>query len=785
MSEATDIPGGLAAMGQLRIDGGESRAREAYHYQPFPTLTSIRLLKVNGRESDGTLHVSLKTVDLADNPSYQTLSYTWGNPHANGVDFTENFNAVSTEYSVGQKVAIFCDGQVLEVQRNLLDALGELRQVFNDGQEHEANPGASSKSASPLAPNSNLYVWIDAICINQDDLEERALQVRIMDQIYHKAAHTIIWLGRADQYSQAAAETISRVASYPRDVFAQSEATPFRRQDPEIYAKSNLAYTSWMDWCSLAALLKRQWFSRLWIIQEAILSTSLVLLCGKHEIPWDELVSAARNIEARCAVLGWSPSTMFLQAHEVAVPLEHNVLRLADWREYHQNKATSQAWRFTLENLVYDTWIFTAMDPRDKIYGIFGLMDAEVRKAWDIDYHISAEEVYALATRRIIEHSQSLKILSCVQDASKRKIAAYPSWVPDYSLPYFNMMCNSGAFSAASSPQHPQHQAPTGLLLPSPSWSRLRLRAAIVDTIVETANDRTDYVNSAMLLDPSWFELALLLKPTYPATGQRRTEVLWRTLCADQDASSTVSPAPTRFGELFKELVSAMVVVRAELEEEVAGEPDPPLNCATSFTQAMQRARELWEEVGWDKLSPAEILDKTNSPPRFLWRPEHGWLVFTLIKLQALALTEEGEGGADTPSWEELDAFHEKPSYVMRVKNGVERSLVQPKDAAFTNSFRKRYGKRKLFYTEKGYLGLGPASAAVGDVVCVLPGAAGPFLFRGDEDGGVKSPDDDEAEDDGGVVKKLRLVGESYVHGIMRGEALGTKGFALKEVEIV
>lgn len=777
MSNIDDNTAGSIAIEALSITESTQHCFDPYGYQALPTLTSIRLLKVEGKGDDGTLHVSIETVDLQDSPFFYALSYTWGNPHANGVDFTAHFNAVNEEYGVSQRASILCDGKGLSIQRNLLDVLGELTAPFTEHRGHGQSP---TDSPLPLTREFGSGIWVDAVCINQEDMEERASQVRLMDKIYSKAAHTLVWLGRDDEYTAAAAETIKRVAAYPTDVFVQSGVSPFRRQDPEVYAKSNLAYTSWMDWCSLGAVLKRQWFSRLWIVQETILSHDLAILCGRHSILWTELVAAARNIEARCQALGWNPSTMFLQAHEVGVPLEHNILRLADWRDRLHNNRTTTSHGARLEDIIYDTWVFNSTNPRDKIYGVLGLVEPEVRGAWTIDYQSSPEEVFAIATRTIIEQSRSLKIISCVQDASKRNIAMYPSWVPDYSVPYVNMMCNNGLFAAAG----PQHQTP--LLVPSPSgsWSRLRLRAHIFDTIVETANDRKDHVNSAMLLEPSWFELALLLKTPYPSTGQKRTEVLWRTLCADQDASSTISPAPARFGDLFKELVCAMVVVRAEIEEEVSGEPDAPQDCATSFAQAMQRAREIWADVGWDLLTPEQIREKTNTRPRLLWRPEFGWLVHTLIKLQALALTEDSEGGnSDTPTWEELDRFFENPSYVMRAKEGENRTLVQPKDAAFSNSFRRRYGKRKLFYTEKGYLGLGPASAAVGDVVSILPGAAGPFVCRTDENGRLGLEDD--VADGRCEAKKLRLIGESYVHGIMHGEALELEDFRLEAVEIV
>lgn len=782
-----DLPG----METLQI---EDDYPSPYQYQSLPALTSIRLLKVaSEREGYGTPHVSIITVDLADNPVFCALSYTWGNPHANGVDFTEHFDAVNSEYGISEKRPVLCDGKVLRIQRNLLDVLSEFLDAFGGNEQGSLHSQGTelTESSSCVLAEGELGIWVDAICINQEDMEERAQQVMIMDKIYSKAARTIIWLGRADEYTPAAVDTIARVAAYPKESFVKSEVNPFRRQDPEIYASSNLEYISWLDWCSLAALLKRQWFSRLWIVQETILSRQLVLLCGKYGISWSDLVKAARNIEARCQTLGWSPSTMFLRFDEVAVPLEHNVVRLADWRDHHHKAATTSApgdaSRFTLENLVYDTWIFNSGDPRDKIYAILGLVEPEVRAAWTIDYESSPEEVYAHTTRRIIEQSQSLAILSCVQDASKRNIETYPSWIPDYSLPYVNMMCNHGPFHAAGRerqvPQIISSLPESGL---SGHWSRLRLRGHVFDTIVETGNERTEYVNSAMLLDPSWFELALLLETPYPSTRQKRTEVLWRTLCADQDASSTTSPAPASFGALFKELVCAMVVVRAEGEEEASREPNPPRDCATSFAQAMQKAKEIWADVGWDRLTVNELREKTNARPRLLWRPEFGWLVHTLIKMQALALTEDGGEVADTPSWEELERFHEQPSYVMRVKDGQGRTLVQPKDAAFSNSFRRRYGKRRLFYTKKGYLGLGPASVRVGDVVCIFPGAAGPFVCREDPGGGVKLEGDAVEEEDGAGAKKLRVVGESYVHGIMYGEAEGEDGgFLFQDIELV
>ncbi|KAK0672168.1 heterokaryon incompatibility protein-domain-containing protein [Cercophora samala] len=739
---------------------------ERYQYKPLPTATSIRVLKLEGVHR-GTFCVSLECIDLADDPDFCALSYTWGNPHANGVDFTEYFNSVSREYSSDFKAKILCHGKHISIQTNLVDFFQELQSSL----EHQGKP-------FKIPHGHEFRIWIDAVCINQDDLQERAFQVKMMGDVYRKAAHTIIWLGRGDQYTKDAVKTISKVAACPRSIFAQSSITPFRQQDNSVYEAINVPYISWSDWCSLAAFFKRQWFSRLWIVQEVILSRELSLLCGDHHISWDELVAAARTIEARCDVLGFSPSTLFIQAHEIAVALEHNTIQLARWREFYYGTSASKPHaNIDFESLIYDTWIFSATDPRDKVYGMFGLMKTNLKSKMTVDYTTPVEVVYALTTKHMIDHSSSLQILTCVQDSSIRKIRPSPSWTPDFSLPYFNMMCSNGFFSVAG-PNQTKAQ-----LLSSSSWDRLRLRGYLFDTIVETGDDRTDHVNSSVLLDPSWFELCMLLSQPYQHTGESRTEVLWRTLCANQTSGSAV-PAPEDFGTLFKELLSAMIMVRAEVESEGYAEAagsdiGPPADCCTGFLDALNRARDKWAFAELDTLSREEIMQHLCKRPRFLSSGRHGWLIYTLTKLHILALTEDKP---NTPSWEELEQFYHNPTYIMRRKKEKEIILVRQKDERFSASFQKRYGKRKLFFTEKGYLGLGPASCKVGDVIAILPGAEGPFVLR---HGHPECDDDDENKGKGNETEQvMSLVGQAYVHGIMNGEAVEEDGFELQDIEL-
>lgn len=474
-------------------------------------------------------------------------------------------------------------------------------------------------------------------------------------------------------------------------------------------------------------------------------------------------MKAMRLLDKRCSILGTRPSTLFIDYDEIAMPLENNALKIARWRDWWHGERRMEGEAFGLESLVYDTWTFVATDPRDTIYGILGLLGEEVRREWVVDYEMEVEEAFAFATRRVIRAAGNLGVLGCVQDRGMRKIGG-PSWVPDFGVPYVNKLCNGAMFNAGGAGGIEE------VCLESGRWDVLRVVGAQVDEIVEVANERNNYVNSMMLLESSWFELAMLLPHEYHGTGQSRAEVLWRTLCADQDATGD-SLAPKRYGGLFRELLCGMVMVQAELEEENCSKANPPPGCAPSFEEAMKRAREKWTDIGWNGISPEELREKTISRPRFLADPKFGWLVFTLLKMQILARTESGDA---IPDWDFLEEFKRNPTYVMRVKSGDERMLMLPKDAGFVSSYQLRYGKRKLFFTKHGYLGLGPESAQIGDSVCIFRGAAGPFVCRCRRD---------EASDSG--TTRFQIVGESYVHGIMHGEATRMDHVVMEEVELV
>jgi hypothetical protein len=525
------------------------------------------------------------------------------------------------------------------------------------------------------------------------------------------------------------------------------------------------------------------------IFRQAILSKRLTIYCGQHRIPWDDLSLAASNIEARYEVFGNALCKYFIPENEIAKAIHFNLLELNKWRSaFHLNQ-----YEVSFASLIYETWTFVSTDPRDKIYGIFGLLKAfpttkHIIQDWRADYSLSPSQVFAKVTAMLIEQTKSLQILSCVQDRRLSRVPNLPSWSPDYSIPYFNMM--STIFNAAGGAPFRSSATPT-----SQPWNRLRISGAHFDTILATGNPRTRYTNSLFLLDPSWFELCLMLPQPYH-TGESRNEALWRTLCANQDANNN-TPAPKSFGPLFRDFVAAMVMVASELEAEVCerNEQDRYVGgqyCMPSFSEALNYTENFWKKWGLDGYSKKDLVREFGGTQKVMASDAQLWLIFTLFKLQLLAVTnaiedsaaegtndgssERAEESIDIPDFEYLKCWDKEPGFKLRKVDGEQKTALTPPQPDFVHSYQMRYGTRKLFVTKKGYLGLGPASVEVEDEVWLFAGGGAAFVLNRHN-----AEHNEQTQED---LPLFNLVGESYVHGIMDGEAIQPGKLEMMDIEL-
>jgi hypothetical protein len=361
-----------------------------FQYRPLDaTKNEIRLLTLEDEENkkrsyqDGRLHFTMHYFSLDKGPPFEAFSYAWGNQTKNR--------------------RIMVDGEIFAVTSSLLEAL----------QHH-------SRRVRSKSNNDVLYAWTDAICINQDDMDEKSEQVQRMHYIYQKA-NTVVYLGNGDVFMDLMV-TLSII-----------QLTTELRQGAEIKVDGN-------SWKAISALFSKSWFNRMWVIQEFFLSKSMPpVYCGPCDCRPEDLFLLLSKL------YGMRPTS--LNYHQLA-PMHQGMrqyLLLYTLRELMDKFFSSGA-----ECLLTCLWNFRdrlTTDPRDKIYSLLGIasrftsqdkIQGDTTKSnfglrhLIVDYRASVEDVYTSLVRSMVVETQSLDVICACQ---------YPSifrrtWVPDWSEPW-------------------------------------------------------------------------------------------------------------------------------------------------------------------------------------------------------------------------------------------------------------------------------------------------------------------------------------------------------------
>ncbi|KAF5697442.1 het-6OR heterokaryon incompatibility (het-6OR allele), partial [Fusarium mundagurra] len=150
-----------------------------------------------------------------------------------------------------------------------------------------------------------IVLWIDAICINQRDNNEKGVQIQRMGDIYRQAARTIAWLGKGTILSHLAFESCRALAEERRRTLTQSDEAAVHTKGEMATTRSLLQHLIEIVrlgrlWRlgTMMILLRRPYFSRVWIIQEIALSPLLDLACGDEMIPFVDFSRAAIDMLA-------------------------------------------------------------------------------------------------------------------------------------------------------------------------------------------------------------------------------------------------------------------------------------------------------------------------------------------------------------------------------------------------------------------------------------------------------------------------------------------------------
>ncbi|KAH7129238.1 heterokaryon incompatibility protein-domain-containing protein [Dactylonectria macrodidyma] len=320
----------------------------------------FRLLKAF-YDQNRVLSCNMTAFNLDSHPAYTALSYAWGK---------ELF-----------AVPISCNGETINISRSLLSAFE-----------------AFVECPSLQTPE---WVWADFLCINQKDEAEKAVQIRVMDQIYKKAEIVTIWSGTGDVKTQESLRTLENFGC----MIARS---------PPIHSMDYVMSLSGdPQWTELEPFFRREWFTRSWVVQEVLLAQKARLVCGTTSIDWNKVI----DLYLGCLEESQSNKVMLIR-HE----LGYNVLRsLYDL----SRKLGSSYYDLELLNLIRQR---VCKEPVDKVYSILGLINPEVRAKIVIDYKIDPWSIFIrLAQELLKHHGPDVFILA----PSVERPPELPSWVPN------------------------------------------------------------------------------------------------------------------------------------------------------------------------------------------------------------------------------------------------------------------------------------------------------------------------------------------------------------------
>ncbi|KAH9997685.1 heterokaryon incompatibility protein-domain-containing protein [Xylariaceae sp. FL0662B] len=330
----------------------------------YPTILStsqLRILEILPKEPTGKIEGRYHIINLEDlnNTNYTALSYTWDK-----VNTVEDLREIQI------------NDQPFFVRINL----------------HNFLERASRSMAGR-------FIYIDAVCVDQSDPAEKGHQVQMMTAIYSQASEVMVWLGLADPDPEISAGLASLSSNTS---WASSDLNPNRDEEKAL----NFIYS-------------RPYWERVWIIQEILLAADLVLLCGDYSYPWSRVLdlqpktSKTGHIQVdRFGKVSFDKVILSGRGTTIAHVPFFRILEYKTKWAYRSGVASNsmdssdrhaprsgnrQFTKIPLHIALSSFWKHECTDPRDKLYGILGLIEDDIRADIQPDYTLSVNQVYRIA----------------------------------------------------------------------------------------------------------------------------------------------------------------------------------------------------------------------------------------------------------------------------------------------------------------------------------------------------------------------------------------------------
>lgn len=585
-------------------------------------------------------HLEWYKVMDQQSPLYSKIHrYVWGDYIALSYAWSHEFN---------QKM-IRVNGDEVYVRQNLEAAL---RVIRNQGYLKDG-----------------MKLWIDALSINQGDDVEKGKQVTRMGDIYWAAADVLVWLGANNPEMSKVMDFISGLANGWDD----TDTTNLTERLPRVLASASPGI-----WQLFNDFVQLPYWKRTWVLQEISKGTAeMRVLYGDKIVKWTDLSNAALyfNTQPEDKIGNAIKAIMYRypehrkEANRVLKPNYHFFLRISNTEGLRQQRVEPN-----LIKLITFTRHKLVARPRDKVYGLLGLMAPYIAQHIVPEYgpDVTDDVVYENFAKTWIQFGENLDVLGqCSSDDS-------PSWVPHLHTSYRHL-CGAS---------EPPYDASKGLKPQVRFYNDNENRVLVCKGLLIGAVDSV----STSFQDPKNVNNASLPPSASKQFGTRNCsnayldehglrEALWRTVVGNRNL--TGGEAPDEYALLLspQSLTNADMLawIKPNAGFYVAGRPlisyFEAHSYETVFNRCLVALRSLFKHL------------------------ESGlWKMWARVRLGT---------AQNMPVKRQLSIFEEAVTRVTRFA-----------------------WSRRLMTTQTGYLGFAPEEARPGDVVAVLFGCSFPVLLR-------------------------------------------------------
>lgn len=683
-------------------------------HQPLNQDGLVRLIQLvpdASTQSDDGFRLVLQHFELKNAPPFHVLSYTrgpslcekvveeWENISqtlpAGGLLIGRLASALSNVLPAGC-ASVKVNGGTVSVHQTVMDFLVTAHQQGKYKLREQVDVKAESK-------DQDTYLWIDAICIDQSDDEERGKQVTQLGDLYEAANKTIVWLSN----SKPTDEVDWVLSAFAPKCLEVLDSNTFNSiWDPSQSLIEGLPegdVNRWHDailpFCTFIA--KHQYFWEGWI-QEIILSYDVEVQCEKKSWSWTALeqflVKSAIGANSFLKAIPEPRIKMTQQWHKIIFQMEQ-IASIRDWlfektpeerhTELTQEFGPLQEQEVTYCQLLRLLRIFRGKrfeDKSDYLYGwlaLTKLITPDGKVLMPADYSLTPKKLFEQLNKDLLQNMPTLDVLN----DSEQSWMLLPRWMADYTTPphtpllYNRQRDRSKAdfdatFVSEGRPRRPLEFDAQGLTV----------SGVLLDTIKHRG---PQFPESMGDLDIEWMLEKCLEMEKHPLTGQSPQEALCFTLIAD---TLDLGEGPVSYARAF-----------------------------WAWWHVYFRCRREKRGIG-----STEELEKV------------------MARLAASSSTAERWIPSSFEPSDDYDMKEMNEPTVAKALTRVMQDLI--------GKTRTLWPTRAPYVSEQGYWGLGSHSVAPGDEIWLLEGGRTPYILRRRWGMG------------------WRLVGETYVHGLMYGE---------------